>query len=226
MVIMRQVPPNRMNISMNISVSGLLVSLTIAGVSAGMAVPALAGKAKPTTNAYEACGIALNQATIATDVAAKACAEDLHPDELGQCVTAITSKVMPKMDANTVLSACRRVRRPLELATCVSDIHQQDKNANTATILESCRRSLLPEVHGQCVVGLNRKPLTVTTPSGLATCIEANDRPSDVLPTFIPIENLSTIRNFMGVPAPSGTPSPSTPPASSGGSSSTTPQLF
>jgi hypothetical protein len=214
---------------MSPAVCGLFVSLTIVGMSSGIAIPAQAGEAKRTANAYATCGMALKQATIATDVAAKACAEDLHPDELGQCVTAITSTVAPKMDANTVLSACRRVRRPLELATCVNDIHQQDKNANTAAILESCRRSLLPEVHGQCVVGLNHKPLTMNTPSGLSTCIEANDRPTDVLRTFIPIEDLSTIRNFMGVPTPSGTPSSSTPPAASGGNSSgtnTTPQLF
>jgi hypothetical protein len=187
--------------------AGVCALSTLLGV-AGLATPSLAKKPAPITNAYEACGVSLNRATIAADVAAKSCAEVLYPVELGQCISSITGL---KADATETLTACRMVRRPLELATCVADIHKQDKAIAVGDVLQFCRRSLLPERYGSCVVGLNQKPLAIATKDSLSTCIDASDRPVEVLPTFIPIERLSTIRNFMRIPS---TPNPATTEAS------------
>jgi hypothetical protein len=153
-----------------------------------MAIVALPAAA----NNYNQCGERLAKAGITQAVAAPACAEVLHPNDLGRCVQEISAQ---QVDAMTTLEACRRVRRPLELSTCVQDIHRQDKAAALTNVLEACRVSLLPERYGKCVVGLNQS-LGVPTATGLSTCIDASDRPVDVLSTFIPIKDVPRMTGF------------------------------
>jgi hypothetical protein len=170
------------------------------GTLAIVAPPAQAGwlQAKPSADDYRLCGIGLDKAGIAKDVAAMACAEVLHPEDLAVCVGNITTL---KLEAVTTLNACRRVRRPLELATCVQDIHKQDANAVLGNVLEACRQSLLPDRYGKCVVGLNQS-LKTPIAQGLATCIDASDRPIDVLSDFVPINNLCHLKGFGAIGSP------------------------
>ncbi|NJN48643.1 MAG: hypothetical protein HC805_01055 [Alkalinema sp. RL_2_19] len=147
---------------------------------------------KTPENAYKLCGERLDKAGIAKDVASTACAEVLHPEYVSQCVMDISAK---QVDALATLAACRRVRRPLALSTCVTDIHQQDAVAALPTVMEACRLSLLPERYGKCVVGLNQS-LAIATLAGLTQCLDASDRPTDVLSTFIPIDNLPRMDGF------------------------------
>jgi hypothetical protein len=210
------------------NLNALLLAGT-AGLTIGLmtAPPAQAGwfdwlKSKPALNPYNVCTVSLNKATIEKNLAATACAEVLHPDDMGSCVETVAAK---KIESGLALSACRSVRRPLELATCVTVIHKQDASAMLTDVLESCRRSLLPDRFGQCVVGLNGKPLQVATREGLGTCIDASDRPTDIqlLRSFEPSGTVPVIRTTSPTsPTSSTTPTSNptaTPPV-------TTPQLF
>lgn len=178
------------------SIAWLKAALGTVTCLSTMAIVAQPGQAhqgfRNPEDAYKLCGERLSAANIEKDLAAQACAEVLHPDHLGTCVLDITAR---EVNALTTLSACRRVRRPLELVTCVGDINAQDATANLPTVLEACRRSLMPERYGKCVVGL-AKSLEVATVPGLNTCIDASDRPVDVLSTFIPLESLPRMEGF------------------------------
>ncbi|NJR64434.1 MAG: hypothetical protein HC772_02485 [Leptolyngbyaceae cyanobacterium CRU_2_3] len=96
-----------------------------------------------------------------------------------------TATVLTSADA---LSNCQRVRRPVELATCVVDIGAIDSSSETASLLnvvDHCRRSLLPARFSACVVGL-RSQVDFPTETALSNCIAATNRPRNVLPDFLP----------------------------------------
>jgi hypothetical protein len=133
-------------------------------------------------NPYLVCSRDLAGAKISTPDAASACAQALRPQDLGACVMRIANNKIAGTDA---LSVCRQVRRPIEAGNCVVRIRQQASDAAVVDVLDSCRRSLLPERYAECVVGLNRQ-LKVAGKEAIDTCLNASDRPSDVLPTFIP----------------------------------------
>jgi hypothetical protein len=216
------------------AVTGTIVLVGQTSAMAGWFQP------QPTINPYASCAKSLDKATIQKGMAATACAEALHPDDMGLCVESVTAK---KVEANTALAACRSVRRPLELSTCLADIHKQDDKVGLTDVLEFCRRSLLPERYGHCVVGLKGKPLGQTSAEALPTCIDASDRPTDIelLRTFESIDKVPSIRNPMDspivppsfVPGPNGpsvkvTPTPTPSPSSNPNAPSpgTVPQLF
>jgi hypothetical protein len=180
-------------------------------------------------NPYNACIQDLTNAKLnqdpTKDLMIKGCAEALHPDQVGTCVSRISSPTDNPIAAAAALDACRRVRRPLDLATCVGDIRNADAQAPMMDVLDSCRRSLLPERFGQCVVGLRNKPLEQPIAQNLTSCLDASDyrkdvqlRPlSDLLAPYVaPIE---PIRPQTPVPTPSQMPSQMPP-------SAPTPQLF
>jgi hypothetical protein len=144
------------------------------------------------SDAYRRCGRDLASAKVETAIAADACASVLRPEELGRCVADLSRN--QQIVALTALEACRRVHRPLELQTCVQDIQRQDKQADLTPVLQACRQSLLPVRYGRCVVGLNQS-LAVATPVGLATCINASDRPQTTESDFIQLERLSRFDN-------------------------------
>jgi hypothetical protein len=163
--------------------AGVLTAALTAGPALAFSFPAL----EKDHNYYDNCARSLSKAKLATDVTAKACAEVLNPLELGQCVERITAKDLAPNDAT--LDACRRVRRPVELAACVVDIHGQDSAAPKDAVLDSCRRSLLPVRYSYCVIGLSRElPFDVkgkVIQKSLDNCLDAADRPRDLLPSFI-----------------------------------------
>jgi hypothetical protein len=193
--------------------AGALTAVLSAGPALAFSFPAL----ESDRNYYDNCARSLTQAKLATDVTAKACAEVLNPLELGQCVERITGKDLAPKDAT--LEACRRVRRPVELAACVVDIHAQDKTAPKDAVLESCRRSLLPVRYSFCVIGLSRElPFDtkgMITQKSLDNCLDAADRPRDLLPNFIKAGDMGPVT------PPSPTPTPMPNP-----DKSATPQLY
>ncbi|MGI0491959.1 hypothetical protein ACN4EG_09110 [Alkalinema pantanalense CENA528] len=156
---------------------GLLV-ISGLGIGMGPGQPAMA-------NTYETCAKTVVKAGVDREVAGIACAQDLHPVDLGRCVERVTQATL---GADAALSACRRVRRPLELAECVTDIHFQDKQAPMPDVLESCRKSLLPTRFGECVTGLSRDPLKLSTREGLDVCLNASDRPRDL--QLVPLDSV------------------------------------
>lgn len=166
-------------------VSGVM--LGIAGLIAVAQPPAIAS-----VQDYESCAQALLSVKIEPAAIADYCARELQPHHLGACVTAISQRTT--IAATDALEACARVRRPLDLANCVVNIDQQiivpkklDEAASKSalvTALDTCRRSLLPIRHAECVIGLNKK-VDLSPLSLMGACIDADDRPRDVQPTFI-----------------------------------------
>ncbi len=203
---------------------GLGLFGAIASLGLGM-VPAVQA------NPYNACirdltNAKLDQEATSKELMIKGCAEALHPDQVGTCVSRISSPTENPIAAVAALDACRRVRRPLELATCVGDIRNVDEKAPMMDVLDSCRRSLLPVRFGECVVGLRSQPLEQSIALNLTSCLDASDyrkdvqlRPmSDLVGPSVaaPVESTQPpIQAPMPSPAPSQMP-PSTP----------TPQLF
>ncbi|MBE9030729.1 hypothetical protein IQ266_13410 [filamentous cyanobacterium LEGE 11480] len=219
-------PPRRWEMRL---MAGVSAATTMLGSLALMALPAQAFISHPDDpeNAYKLCGERLDQAGVAKEIAAKACAEVLHPDRVSQCTLDISAK---QVDVLATLSACRRVRRPLELSTCVLDIHAQDAEAVLPNVMEACRQSLLPKRYGKCVVGLNQS-LAMATPIGLSTCIDASDRPTDVLSTFKPLKDVPRMNGFGAAgAAESSVLQPGAKGSVTGGESSVTgagtPQLY
>jgi hypothetical protein len=155
-------------------------------LSAGLlaAVPLVAGQAQ--ANEYAACADALLDLDLDRETVASACALAYHPEEVSSCVTGVLSETttITPVDA---LSACSRDRRPLEVATCVTDIHTTLPVSDSAAVLDHCHRSLLPVRYSQCVIAI-AETADFTTDESLARCIAAGYRPTDVAPTYIPVE--------------------------------------
>jgi hypothetical protein len=195
--------------------AGWLSATLMAGPALAFSFPAL----EKDRNYYDNCARSLTKAKLAPEVTAKACAEVLNPLELGQCVERITAKDLAPSDAT--LEACRRVRRPVELAACVVDIHGQDKTAPKDAVLESCRRSLLPVRYSYCVIGLSRELAFdvkgKVIQKSLDNCLDAADRPRDLLPNFIKAGDSAVV-----VPPTGTTPTPAMPDPNK----SATPQLY
>lgn len=152
--------------------AGLSVMVTLVMVSS----PAQA-------NDYERCTQELSKRQLSTEDIASACARALVPRDLGNCVQRIVERT--SVAAPEALTACRQVRRPLDLAACTVDIRNRLGDSNMGQVLESCRRSLLPTRYADCVVGL-AKSAKASTPQALETCIDAYYFPREVDPTFIP----------------------------------------
>jgi hypothetical protein len=187
-------------------------------------------------NEYQACTANLTSAKLDRLSIAQGCAEALHPEEVGSCVVQIVNdKAVDNKIVNTAaLDACRRVRRPMELATCVTSIHESASAkplspAGSMAVLDSCRKSLLPERYGRCVVGFRNDPMqkVITDPAmtdrnqeldGLNTCLDATDYRkhikliplSDLMgPAIIPTPTTPVV-NPIAVPT---APTPTTQPA-------------
>ena len=168
---------------------------------------------RPGPNLYRRCAEDLTRAKVSTTETADACSKAFRPDDLGVCVRRMTEVQVAGPDA---LSVCRQVRRPLDASTCVVDIGRKATQTVFADVLDNCRRSLLPVQFSQCVVGLNQK-LKISTKDAIDSCINATDRPNDVLPVSIPGSNLppqipTTTPTYPSTTNPSTpTTNPSTP---------------
>ena len=175
-------------------------------------------------NEYQSCSASLTDVKLDRLSVAQGCAEALHPQDVGTCVVRIVNdkSVNSKIVNLDALDACRRVRRPLELATCVTMIHQSTErmplsNDGSKLVLDSCRKSLLPERYGRCVVGFRNNPLQKTVVDvalsdrtqeldGLNTCLDATDYRKDI--KLIPLSEVIT----PATPAPTMTNPPLTSP--------------
>ena len=199
-----------------IKVSALVGLGSVALLGLGNVSPAQA-------NEYQSCSASLTDVKLDRLSVAQGCAEALHPADVGTCVVRIVNDKSVKnqivnLDA---LDACRRVRRPLELATCVTMIHQSTEtmplsNDGSKGVLDSCRKSLLPERYGRCVVGFRNNPLQKAVVDvamtdrtqeldGLNTCLDATDYRKDI--KLIPLsEVISPVS-----PAPTMTNPPVSP---------------
>ena len=175
-------------------------------------------------NEYQSCSASLTEVKLDRLSVAQGCAEALHPQDVGTCVVRIVNNqsVNNKIVNLDALDACRRVRRPLELATCVTMIHQSTEtmplsNDASKMVLDSCRKSLLPERYGRCVVGFRNNPLQKTIVDvamtdrtkeldGLNTCLDATDYRKDI--KLIPLSEVITPAS----PTPTMTNPPYTSP--------------
>jgi len=145
--------------------------LAIAGILA-MVIPP-----KPATagsNEFKTCAAELLRANISRNLAADVCAEALYPEDLSLCVLKIRAQT--PIIADQALYGCQRVRRPLELASCVVDINKHTQNPDVLLALDRCRRSLLPLRFSECVIGLSRE-IDFSSTEAQETCIAAEDFP-------------------------------------------------
>lgn len=207
--------------------TGLVVPLLavagwVATSSPGVAVTA------SYNNEYRVCAARLLSVGITAEGASQACATALRPGDLSGCVYRIQRQTqIPAADA---LSPCRQARRPLDLSTCVIGINRYSKEAVNPGVLSYCGRSLSPVSFAQCVVGL-RAEIDFATNRALESCIDAGDRISGFLPSFIPApsQGVEFRPTFDTTPspavkppitAPSSTPTPVVPPATAPNSGS------
>lgn len=185
----------------------------------GTAVAASAASAQPvlipgpsaddSAGDYERCVSTLLNQKIGNEDASTACARAFNPEDLPRCVERVSrDNGVPIADT---LSACRRVRRPVELASCYVDIRRVVENASAADVLGYCRRSLLPERYSNCVLGVNRSAKTAA-PQVLQTCIAAGDfYPAELDPTFIPYSTTGDTNAPATPETPNTTPSTTDP---------------
>ena len=184
-------------------------------------------------NEYQSCTDRLTGVKIDPLSIAQGCAEALHPQDVGTCVVQIVNNksVNSKIVNLDALDACRRVRRPLELATCVTMIHRSTETMplddnGSKLVLDSCRKSLLPERYGRCVVGFRNNPMQKSIVDvamtdrtkgldGLNTCLDATDYRKDI--KLIPLTDVISPASFTptnppyvspAVPVPTPMPTP------------------
>ena len=205
----------------------MIKSMVKASTLAGLGFVALLGLSNvlpAQANEYQSCSASLTEVKLDRLSVAQGCAEALHPQDVGTCVVRIVNNqsVNNKIVNLDALDACRRVRRPLELATCVTMIHQSTEtmpfsNDASKMVLDSCRKSLLPERYGRCVVGFRNNPLQKTIVDvamtdrtkeldGLNTCLDATDYRKDI--KLIPLSEVITPAS----PTPTMTNPPYTSP--------------
>lgn len=152
-------------------------------VIAGLAAPlVLLSAPQAIATDFETCTRRLIEAGLDGATAAGNCGQALHPTDLARCVVDITKAT--DLAVEQTLVACQSDRRPQELATCVSDIHQNLAVDNSAAVLNNCRRSILPTRYADCVVGV-AKAAELAPADSMAQCMVAGYRPEALAPTFI-----------------------------------------
>jgi hypothetical protein len=145
--------------------------------SSGLAVTPTYG------NDFRLCAGRLLSVGVAAQPASQACAEAVRPSDLAGCVTGIGRQT--QIAASEALASCRQARRPEELGSCVVGISRYSREAVGPEVLNYCGRSLLPVRFAQCVVGL-RAEVDFAPTQAMEACIDASDKVSGFLPSFIP----------------------------------------
>ena len=167
----------------------LSIPLACAGLVA-LAVPIASAQAvsysefRARESDYARCATDLVSTGVTETDAVAACAAALAPRDIGECVSDLYDNT--ELEPAAIVAGCRRVRRPVDLASCVVDIRSATVDATELNILDSCRRSLLPRRYSNCVVGLSQST-EVTGTVALNTCAAAGDRPRNLQPNFVPI---------------------------------------
>lgn len=165
------------------SVAGSIASLTpffISGANANILDPIVVNRRVGAD--YSICAGELVDRGIAQSQVAISCSQALIPADLSLCVIKINR--LTTITAIDALGACTRVRRPVEMSTCVVDIYNRTTGSNPSVtinsadaILENCRRSLLPLKFADCVVGLSQHiDFRASSEGVLRTCIAAEER--------------------------------------------------
>lgn len=200
------------------------IRLVVPGLAvAGWLAMCLPSKAVTATffNDYRVCAAQLQSVGVAPSAITQGCANALRPKDLSSCVYRIQKQAqIPSADA---IAPCRQARRPNDFASCVIGIVKNSKEAVNPAVLSYCGRALLPVNYAQCVVGL-RAEIDIASNQALESCIDASDRVTGVLPSFVPAANQgiefrpgldSTPSPAVRPPitAPSSTPTPVIPPA-------------
>lgn len=141
-------------------------------------------------NEYESCATTLVGLKASPELAARACAQALHPREIEICTKAVSGQGIEIVDA---VSSCNRVRRPIDLGTCITDIRGKITDAAAPEVLGNCRRSLLPAQYARCVVGFNT---AVKFPAAKAmdSCLDAGYYPTELHETFLPFGADGTLK--------------------------------
>lgn len=170
------------------SLGKLIIKLTVVTGMFSIGIPAAQA------NAFNTCTRELLSSGIEGDMAAVACADALVPSDLSHCVRRIAEKTA--ISPETALNSCYRVRRPRDLAVCVTNIDSKVLNANVKSeaaemttdpldlALDNCRKSLLPGRYFRCVVGITRQVATISPEVAMNNCLNAEDYPSELFPDF------------------------------------------
>lgn len=178
---------------------------------------------EPTKRDYRECVTDLTRLNVAPETADSTCAKAFKPEDFSRCVVRISRN--DAVPATEAVNACRQVRRPIDLASCFTDIRNLLKDTSASEVLSSCQRSILPVRYANCVVGLSQAEKSLTGSAALNTCIDASDFPTEFEPTFIPFERTTpgAIQpdSQLNLPSPSTTPlfpsqttpTPTTPPS-------------
>jgi hypothetical protein len=164
-------------------------TLLVAGLPVAMllgAVPLLPATA---SNPFDVCVEKMVKGGVAVEKATTACAGALSPRELSQCVEKIRDKT--DLPAEDVLQNCYRVRRPVDMASCVTDINSKilgpttdNKQAMLSMALNSCRSSLQPRRYAECVIGMDKGTSDMSPDKLMDTCLNAEDFPRDLFPAY------------------------------------------
>ncbi|MEO1341658.1 MAG: hypothetical protein AAFV28_11080 [Cyanobacteria bacterium J06635_13] len=126
-----------------------------------------------------ACADSLISSGVAELSAASACSDAIAPGDLASCVEQIEAETA--VNGDEALQACYRVRRPEELADCVTTIDGSLETGKSAMALDSCQRSLLPERYAECALdlaGVSELPGEEV----LKSCLAAEIKPGEVSP--------------------------------------------
>ncbi|MEC4818942.1 MAG: hypothetical protein SAK29_37555 [Scytonema sp. PMC 1069.18] len=160
-------------------------------------------------NDFRACAGRLLSVGVTAEAASQACGTAIRPNDLARCVANIQQQT--QIPAGDVLPTCRQARRPEQLASCVVGISRYSRETVNPTVLNYCGRSLLPERFAECVVGLGAE-IDFATTQAMETCIDASDRISGFLPSFIPATSqpIEFSPTYQPTPLP-GTSVPQTP---------------
>ncbi|MBR8838725.1 MAG: hypothetical protein DSM106950_33165 [Stigonema ocellatum SAG 48.90 = DSM 106950] len=161
-------------------------------------------------NEYRVCAARLLSVNVAAEAASQACATALRPRDVSSCVVKIQRRT--QIPATDALSSCSRSRFPRDLASCAVGINQYSKEAVNPQVLDYCGRSLSPVRFAQCVVGL-RAEIDYAPIRAMNTCIDASDRISGFLPSFIPASATpANIPTPVNIPTQENPSIPANPP--------------
>jgi len=159
------------------------IQFAVAGMVAYPALALAPAALASDRNGYSRCTTDLLALEFSEATVAEVCARAFEPEEVSACVVAVAA--VPTVDPNQALTACRRDRRPDEVATCVTTIHQDLLVEDSSQVVENCHLSILPERYSQCVVGLGLTT-ELGTAASLEECIAAGYDPEDITPSFVP----------------------------------------
>jgi hypothetical protein len=186
----------------------IIIWAAIATLPAGLGMWVFPTAPADARNQFDVCVGQILGTGVPVEKAKVACSDALIPRELSRCVGQIKGRT--SINPEDALEACYQVRRPVDLANCVTDIHRrvpfpatnptayQTKEGTPLSLeppskieadpslfsLESCRRSLLPGRFSECVIALSRNGEETPPVQAMKICLSAEDFPRELFPTY------------------------------------------